>query len=1235
MSHQFFDTSTIDKLAREIERLVDSESSVALFGQTLSKLVARIPSEEQVTPGAVIRLALLNDMLRIAEAAILADGTITDDEISYVEPLVRESLKYLGRFRGAYKDAFEGDPQGTAQFIQQHVLDRQMFGGKCKDTQWIGVSICRKAGELSGDGRFTDDYRDIALRTLDDLFDGVRSGPVDGKATIAADLMAVLPPRVVATDAREAAYCSPDSPEVFSAVAHANEVFAHDPFDVDTVHEPARNAFARMLSISSDARAGRMLLVKGDSGSGKTHLMRAFRNSTHGEQLGIASYMQMSTQVTNYARYILSNTLSSWEHPFWGNAIADSAIACLSESVARDLPVEEREALWENELPDGELDAVVNRGADKLLASGKYSPVHVDVVRMMLYLQRRDPARMSRVIKYLRCEQLSPYDQKLVGGIASFEGEEGPSRMLTELGKLISVTGNGAMVFLVDQVEDVFHLDDATSRFRLAMDALRHVTDHVPSSIVVIACLEDYYVKMRGALSMPLLDRLERDPEPVRLTAGRTLDEIEEILQRRLEHLFEHQNVTIRVDEQLYPFRHEQLVARINQRTRDVLDWARRHHEDSVHARRVVDSVDVSPPVPSIAPMVDLSRQWNDHRSAATTPPDDEASQSRLLAWCLERVGRELEAPQRVTAQADASFVAVKVGEEQLSIGLCNKAAQGGRLALQVEGLLKHASTRGAIPIVLRGTEYPPPGTSRIAMKLKEVLQAGGRRLVMSDADWRSLHALHTFDVKHGTNVRYQEWLKTERPLSGISILRAILALDDAAPAPRNAPVSPAAPPPSPSPSLLVKTSASTTEKRTSPGRAMEPFSIGDTRGLVPQELAVLPGSFVTHAAFLGSSGSGKTTLALRILEQLAVARVPVLMLDRKGDLCRYGSTEYWQSAESDPKLTESKRALAEKLDVRVYTPGEPRGRPLNLPVLPTGLRDLPAHERGMTARYAASALGAMMGYRKTSKSDETRLGILGKAIELVGRLPSEAEAGIPQLVAALDDVDPDLVSAVGKLDTKHFRALVENLETLRLRYEHVLRGEGDRLSPDLLFGMQDGVPGKTRVTIISTKFLGDNAAIEFWVARLLGELSRWASQRPAGSLQAVAFLDEADIYLPAQSKPATKEPMLDLLKRARSAGLGVFIATQSPGDLDYRCRDNIRTWFVGRVAEKTALEKMKPLLSECRINVGSKLASAKTGEFFRLNDGDVVEFKAMPSVMKTEQLAEDEIIRIARPVTP
>lgn len=206
---------------------------------------------------------------------------------------------------------------------------------------------------------------------------------------------------------------------------------------------------------------------------------------------------------------------------------------------------------------------------------------------------------------------------------------------------------------------------------------------------------------------------------------------------------------------------------------------------------------------------------------------------------------------------------------------------------------------------------------------------------------------------------------------------------------------------------------------------------------------------------------------------------------------------------------------------------------------------------------------------------------------------------------------------------------LVDHLETLRLSKGELLSGQAERLDPVRLLGL-DRSDGKVQLSVVSTKFLGDNASIDFWVARMLSELARWASRNPCPHLQALVMFDEADLYMPAMRKPATKEPMQDLLRRARSAGLGVMLATQSPGDLDYKSRDNILTWFVGRVAERTAIAKMQPLLSECRTNVKGKLARQSIGEFFMLRSGAVTEVKADRSLMDTEQLAEDEICALA-----
>ncbi len=1070
------------------------------------------------------------------------------------------------------------------------------------------------------------------LRLLDDLYGAVGSGPSEHKQAILDDLRLRLPDRIDHEAVRLAAYCSRTSLEVFHAIAHAHEVFEPDPLDVDAIHSDARSSFARLVdrAATSTSKFGKMLLIKGESGSGKTHLMRAFRNQVHGEQLGFCGYMQMSTQASNYSRYVLVNLVESLQQPYWQPSIRESGLLCLSDALAHATLSDVALAALRNDvLSAKDLGKLVSQLVDRILQDKRFAHIEVDLLRCMLYLQRREPHLTSRAMKFLRCEGMNRYDREMLGDIVPLDDEAAPSQMLVHLGRLIAAVENGALVLLLDQLEDVSHLDKPAERFRLAMDALRHVTDHVPTSVIVIACLEDFYVSLRDALSRSVLDRLESDPEPMRLTVGRSCEEIELLIECRLRRLFEAYGTSPLPGHPTFPLSRDIVANLANLRTRDVLDYCRKHHEKSIEEGRVSLPDDPGPDLPRPDPTIEMSRAWNDFRTTAGAPPEEDEALAALLAQSVESctTGRT---DIVVTAKCQASHVDIVNGEVRLAVALCNRDARGGALSKQVDAARARAQEKKAVCVIVRCAEFPPPGSSQIAKKLKELFAAGGRKLVATDADWREMNALRQFCAKMSVSPDLVKWLAKEQPLRHVSLVRSLLeAASVGGPTEQRQPsVRPSKPVPE----------ISTPKPHDSPSGSSNGQSakcaripIGTTRSLNSQPVFMTPDAFTTHAAFLGSTKSGKTTLALNIIEQLAVAGTPSVLIDRKGDLATYGLADFWREPAPEPHLQVRKQTLRDKLDVRVYTPGHPNGRPLQLPVVPPGLNDLAVHERAMLARYAAAALGAMMGY-KHGKGEDTRLGILGKAIELLSGAPGGEQLGIEQLVGLLHDEDPDLVAAVGMLDTKHFHALVQSLETLRLRYEHLLTGEGELLSPEMLFGIgPDGKSGRTRFSVINTKYLGDNAAVDFWVSRLLVELSRWAARHPAPSLQAVLFLDEADIYLPAQSKPATKEPLLDLLKRARSAGLGVFIATQSPGDLDYRCRDNIRTWFVGRVAEKTAVDKMKPLLSDCRTNVSAKLATSQTGEFFRLADGEVIELKAGWSVMKTVQLGEEQILRVAR----
>jgi hypothetical protein len=81
-------------------------------------------------------------------------------------------------------------------------------------------------------------------------------------------------------------------------------------------------------------------------------------------------------------------------------------------------------------------------------------------------------------------------------------------------------------------------------------------------------------------------------------------------------------------------------------------------------------------------------------------------------------------------------------------------------------------------------------------------------------------------------------------------------------------------------------------------------------------------------------------------------------------------------------------------------------------------------------------------------------------------------------------------------------------------------------------------------------------------------------TQSGTSSLRAILYMDEIFGFFPPTANPASKQPMLTLLKQARAFGLGCVLATQNPVDLDYKGLANCGTWFIGRL--QTERDKLR-----------------------------------------------------------
>ncbi|MCK6546465.1 DUF853 family protein [Myxococcota bacterium] len=1053
-------------------------------------------------------------------------------------------------------------------------------------------------------------------------------------------------------DRRVELFCSDQMPDLFHPIAHSNDVFRPDPLDVREVHLEAREHFERLVEGATSEGAGRILLIKGESGSGKTHLMRAFRNHVHDFQLGFFAYLQMTTQAVRYDRYILHKVIDSLDRPYCPPAREASSLQILSDALARLLPAAKVDAL--RELDSGQ-DAgpLIDELTDALVDRLGLPDVSPDVLRVLLYLQLDKPNIQQKVRKYLRAEALSVYERTVLGGIAPRNVEDDALELVEQLIRVVRRVLERSFVLCVDQLEDMSNQEDSAARARRAMDAVKQL-GAIPGTVVVVACHHIFYEELRQKLADSVVSRLEQPPGPVQLRAGRDLAEAEAILGRRLRHLYDSLGGAWRESEPTAPLSPEVIAGFDKTSTRALLIDAGRYRERArVHKGLPVGAkgapIGAPPPEvpaghaapsPEVPTSVALVQAWNDFTAQAHLVPEEDTERAALLARAIEACGTELGAPAafHVTATGDDHRVEHRFDTnlKNLRVSLCEKSARGGGLANQIDGLTARAGKER--PVIVRSTDFPKGPTTQVGKLIGKVIAKGGRRAVIEDAEWRTMVALEAFRGRHA-GPAFEEFLQSERPLTRLLGLRLVLDLDELEPSLPRVQPEPARPDtaaellkraglggPTVGPDAQPVRPDSTKGARID-GAPAAPIIAGRLLSRTPKDITLDPESLKRHAAFLGGTGSGKTTAALAIIEQLLARGVPALLLDRKGDLAGYRIQGLWGRPTGDAERDRLRQRLMETVDVAVYTPGHPGGRALSLSILPSGLHELPAFEQEQAARVSALALADMMNYGVGQKA-QGKQAALQVALQYLAREPSPPT--LRNLVELVTDKDPSIMGELGAL-AKFLDELGLDLKILEQQKKSLLEVGEERLDAATLFGRAPGSPkGRTRLTILSTKFLMNRQDELFWVAQLLMEVYRWVSRNPSSELQAALLLDEADIYLPATRQPATKQPVEDLLRRARAMGLAVFLATQNPGDLDYRCRDNILTWYVGKLSQKTGIEKIEDLFGATPASVAD-LSTQTTGQFHVLSDKTVSRIHARRNVVELPtSVPEDQILRLA-----
>ena len=114
------------------------------------------------------------------------------------------------------------------------------------------------------------------------------------------------------------------------SITWEDDLWRADPVDVPEVHAKARRKFDDLVTTITSGRGfhvqDRILLFHGQSGAGKTHLLRALRTESHRTSRAYFGYAQMTPDVANYADFYLRRLVHSFEKPYDPDRFGDSAL---------------------------------------------------------------------------------------------------------------------------------------------------------------------------------------------------------------------------------------------------------------------------------------------------------------------------------------------------------------------------------------------------------------------------------------------------------------------------------------------------------------------------------------------------------------------------------------------------------------------------------------------------------------------------------------------------------------------------------------------------------------------------------------------------------------------------------------------------------------------------------------------------------------------------------------------
>jgi predicted ATPase len=435
---------------------------------------------------------------------------------------------------------------------------------------------------------------------------------------------------------------------------------------------------------------------------------------------------------------------------------------------------------------------------------------------------------------------------------------------------------------------------------------------------------------------------------------------------------------------------------------------------------------------------------------------------------------------------------------------------------------------------------------------------------------------------------------------------------------------------------------------------------IGAVKDSVGSAYYLDPERLLTHVFVCGATGSGKTVLAKALLEEVLLRNVPCVAIDLKGDISSMalwidsedpvrvenwmaGDTiaqrrsaaqeelrEHWRrhdEATGRDAALRTAQQLSSQVRTVVYTPRVSRGVQLGFPAAvaaPADLRGLQkAGELDELVRTVTDAfLDRLYPSTRRQKIENERsfLFELVKASWLQGE-NLHGKPGIARLLRLIEDPP---FSRIGELPVPQYIDAENRRNRLLNKVNGLISGpdaqwfEGTPLNIELFLPTKEDQ--RVPLSIINLSDVTEFEDRSFVVAQVANTIRNWMrTLQGTSSPRLLLFVDEIGggggkqaLFASHPYECAAKWGLNYLVRQGRSFGVCVMLATQNPGDVDYRAVSNCGTQMIGRLGTKRdrakALESAS-LSGSVRTRVDAFLTDAGPGDFAVLPGGNRVDY--------------------------